>query len=125
MANDSSLKDMTEPKLIYTNKYPKNEVRIYFFNGMKFRFHFPHLNGSSNIPTLSKADGNGIWRQIETSETLHATWKNLYHLSDRGDNPDAIKRQKDENDSVECAFLYYIKSVYTNYNTHKIPTVTF
>ena len=71
---------MNSLKLVYDNGNPKNSIRIYSYCGKKFRFYFPHMNGSSNMPSLSVMDSDGIWHVIETSETLNVKWKNLYYL---------------------------------------------
>ena len=99
---------MNSLKLVYDNGNPKNSIRIYSYCGKKFRFYFPHMNGSSNMPSLSVMDSDGIWHVIETSETLNVKCKNLYYL-ERDSNP---SKHKEQNDTVEAEFIKYIEKVY-------------
>lgn len=96
------------PKLIYTTGNPVSDVRIYSFNGHKFRIYCHQAYGQWN-PSLYIMSQDGTWGFLENNSTLCISWKNLYFL---GRSDKELGEMREQNEAVVKAFLNYIKSVY-------------
>ena len=101
-----------EPKLLYETKNAISDVRVYAFNGHKFRIHCHHENGIWN-PTLSIMTDDGTWKLIESKTSLRLEWENLYFLRGRKSTSETdLARMKAQNAVVVDGFIAYIKAVY-------------
>ena len=101
-----------EPKLLYETKNAISDVRVYAFNGHKFRIHCHHTNGEWS-PTLSIMTADGTWKFIENKTTLRLEWENLYFLRGSKSTSEAdLAKMKAQNAIVVDGFIDYIKAVY-------------
>ena len=100
-----------KPKLIYSvDSNPKRCMRIYEWNGRKFKINFEHTNGTpcgfNYKCSVSIMNSDGEWKYLEDDLSLGLGWHNMYYQ----DNND--KGISEVNKTAEKGFLNYIKTVY-------------
>ena len=101
-----------EPKLLYETNDAISDVRIYAFNGHKFRIHCYHSNGEWS-QTLAIMTDDGTWHIVENTSSLRLDWRNLYFLRGHKSTSETdLAKMKAQNAVVVDGFIAYIKAVY-------------